>query len=127
MANRPAAKPPARARGSVIVAASSRSSASSGAFSSCRWLRTSLWPSITTRRSWCQDGGMTDFAARIARAAADAADAGLAGILAAPGPDLLYLTGYTPNAVTERLTVLVVTPGRKPVLVLPGFERGDAE
>jgi D-alanyl-D-alanine dipeptidase len=70
---------------------------------------------------------MTDFAARIARAAADAADAGLAGILAAPGPDLLYLTGYTPNAVTERLTVLVVTPGREPVLVLPGFERGDAE
>ena len=70
---------------------------------------------------------MTDFAARIARAAADAADAGLAGILAAPGPDLLYLTGYTPNAVTERLTVLVVTPGREPVLVLPGFERGDAD
>jgi Xaa-Pro aminopeptidase len=70
---------------------------------------------------------MTDFAARIARASAEAADAGLAGILAAPGPDLLYLTGYTPNAVTERLTVLVVTPGREPVLVLPTFERGDAE
>jgi D-alanyl-D-alanine dipeptidase len=70
---------------------------------------------------------MTDFAARIARAAADAANAGLAGVLAAPGPDLLYLTGYTPNAVTERLTLLVVTPGREPVLVLPAFERGDAE
>jgi Xaa-Pro aminopeptidase len=64
---------------------------------------------------------------RIARAAAAAEEAGLAGLLVAPGPDLLYLTGYTPNEVTERLTLLVVAPGRDPVLVLPGFERPDAE
>jgi D-alanyl-D-alanine dipeptidase len=64
---------------------------------------------------------------RIERAAAAAADAGFAGLLAAPGPDLLYLTGYTPTAVTERLTLLVVAAGRDPVLVLPGFERADAE
>jgi Xaa-Pro aminopeptidase len=64
---------------------------------------------------------------RIERAAAAAAEAGLAGLLAAPGPDLLYLTGYTPTAVTERLTLLVVAAGRDPVLVLPGFERADAE
>jgi Xaa-Pro aminopeptidase len=63
---------------------------------------------------------------RIERAAAAAADAGLTGLLAAPGPDLLYLTGYTPTAVTERLTLLVVAAGRDPVLVLPGFERADA-
>jgi Xaa-Pro aminopeptidase len=64
---------------------------------------------------------------RIARAAAAADEAGLAGLLVAPGPDLLYLTGYTPNEVTERLTLLVVAAGRDPVLVLPGFERPDAE
>jgi hypothetical protein len=29
----------------------------------------------------------------------------------APGPDLLYLTGYGPVAITERLTMLVVAPG----------------
>ena len=63
---------------------------------------------------------------RIERAAAAAADVGLTGLLAAPGPDLLYLTGYTPTAVTERLTLLVVAAGRDPVLVLPGFERADA-
>jgi Xaa-Pro aminopeptidase len=63
---------------------------------------------------------------RIARAAAAAEEAGVAGLLVAPGPDLLYLTGYTPNEVTERLTLLVVAPGRDPVLVLPGFERPDA-
>jgi Xaa-Pro aminopeptidase len=61
---------------------------------------------------------------RIERAAAAAADAGLAGLLAAPGPDLLYLCGYSP-AATERLTLLLVAAGRDPVLVLPGFERGD--
>jgi Xaa-Pro aminopeptidase len=63
---------------------------------------------------------------RIERAAAAAADVGLTGLLAAPGPDLVYLTGYTPTAVTERLTLLVVAAGRDPVLVLPGFERADA-
>jgi Xaa-Pro aminopeptidase len=69
---------------------------------------------------------MTDFAARIERAAAAAQEAGLAGLLAAPGPDLLYLTGYSPDELTERLTVLVVAAGREPVLVLPAFERSEA-
>ena len=64
---------------------------------------------------------------RIARAAAAAEEAGLSGLLVAPGPDMHYLTGYTPNEVTERLTLLVVAAGRDPVLVLPGFERADAE
>ena len=31
-----------------------------------------------------------------------AADAGLTGVLVTPGPDLLYLTGYAPIAITER-------------------------
>ncbi|MET9951998.1 aminopeptidase P family protein [Streptomyces sp. NPDC006339] len=68
-----------------------------------------------------------DYRARLARAAESAAEAGLAGILVAPGPDLVYLTGYQPTAITERLTVLVVAPGREPVLVVPTLEAPDAE
>ena len=63
---------------------------------------------------------------RIARAAALAASAGLDGLLIAPGPDLRYLTGYSPLSAAERLMVLVVRPGEEPVFVLPSFERGDA-
>jgi Xaa-Pro aminopeptidase len=44
------------------------------------------------------------------RAVADASDAGLDGLLVTPGPDLVWLTGYRPTAITERLTVLVLTP-----------------
>ena len=49
-----------------------------------------------------------DFAERLRRAAHAAQDAGLDGILVTPGPDLLYLTGYAPVAVTERKTMLVI-------------------
>ena len=35
-----------------------------------------------------------DYRARMDRAARAAADAGLAGLLVAPGPDLVWLTGY---------------------------------
>ncbi|MER6468170.1 aminopeptidase P family protein [Streptomyces collinus] len=68
-----------------------------------------------------------DYRARMERAARHAADAGLAGLLVAPGPDMVWLTGYTPTAVTERLTVLVLAPGRDPVLVVPTLEAPDAE
>ncbi|MEU6588185.1 aminopeptidase P family protein [Streptomyces sp. NPDC046881] len=68
-----------------------------------------------------------DYRARMERAARAAADAGLAGLLVAPGPDMVWLTGYTPTAVTERLTVLVLAPGRDPVLVVPTLEAPDAE
>jgi Xaa-Pro aminopeptidase len=64
---------------------------------------------------------------RIDRAVAAAQAAGLEGLLVAPGPDMQYLIGYTPTAVAERMTLLVVRPGHDPVLVLPAFERGDAE
>lgn len=66
-----------------------------------------------------------DYRARMARAAAAAADAGLAGVLVAPGPDLVHLTGYRP-AATERLTVLVLSADREPVLVVPTLEAPDA-
>ncbi|GGR43063.1 dipeptidase [Streptomyces cinereoruber] len=68
-----------------------------------------------------------DYRARMARAAESAADAGLAGLLVAPGPDLVYLTGYRPTAITERLTVLVLAAGQEPVLVVPTLEAPDAE
>ncbi|MEV7868714.1 aminopeptidase P family protein [Streptomyces sp. NPDC088124] len=67
-----------------------------------------------------------DYRARLARAAASAAGAGLAGLLVAPGPDLVHLTGYRPTADTERLTLLVVAQGRDPVLVVPALEAPDA-
>ncbi|MFI9760016.1 M24 family metallopeptidase [Streptomyces sp. NPDC051963] len=67
-----------------------------------------------------------DYRARMERAARAAAEAGLAGLLVAPGPDLVWLTGYAPPAVTERLTLLVLTPGQDPVLVVPTLEAPDA-
>ncbi|MCO4695326.1 aminopeptidase P family protein [Streptomyces sp. RO-S4] len=68
-----------------------------------------------------------DYRTRMDRAARQAADAGLAGLLVAPGPDMVWLTGYTPPAVTERLTLLVLALGREPVLVVPTLEAPDAE
>ncbi|WAU84314.1 aminopeptidase P family protein [Streptomyces sp. Qhu-G9] len=68
-----------------------------------------------------------DYRARMERAARAAAEAGLAGLLVAPGPDLVWLTGYAPPAATERLTLLVLAAGRDPVLVVPTLEAPDAE
>ncbi|MER5754153.1 aminopeptidase P family protein [Streptomyces sp. NPDC002088] len=67
-----------------------------------------------------------DYRARMERAAHAAADAGLAGLLVAPGPDLVWLTGYAPTAATERLTLLVLAAGQDPVLVVPTLEAPDA-
>ena len=64
--------------------------------------------------------------ARIERAIAAAEHAGLAGLLVTPGPDLTYLTGYTPIDTAERLMMLVLRQDQEPVLVLPAFERGGA-
>lgn len=68
-----------------------------------------------------------DYRARMDRAARAAAEAGLAGLLVAPGPDMVWLTGYAPTAATERLTSLVLAAGRDPVLVVPTLEAPDAE
>ncbi|MGW7053047.1 aminopeptidase P family protein [Streptomyces sp. NPDC054887] len=68
-----------------------------------------------------------DYRARMDRAARAAADAGLDGVLVAPGPDLVHLTGYRPPAVTERLTLLVLSVEQEPVLVVPTLEAADAE
>lgn len=66
-----------------------------------------------------------DYEARMRRATEAAADAGLDGVLIAPGPDLVWLTGYRP-VETERLTLLVLRAGQDPVLVVPTLEAPDA-
>src|SRR6187397_155132 len=68
-----------------------------------------------------------DYLARMQRAVASAQAAKLDGVLVTPGPDLVWLTGYRPTAITERLTVLVLTPDREPTLLVPTLERPDAE
>ncbi|MDF6018077.1 aminopeptidase P family protein [Streptomyces sp. JH34] len=68
-----------------------------------------------------------DYRARMTRAAESADAAGLAGVLVAPGPDMVHLTGYRPTADTERLTLLVLRAGHDPVLVVPALEAADAE
>ena len=39
----------------------------------------------------------------------------------------MWLTGYQPTAITERLTMLVLSTDRDPTLVVPALERPDAE
>ena len=68
-----------------------------------------------------------DFAGRLDRGAEQAAEAGLTGLLVAPGPDLLYFTGYAPIAITERITMLVIDGSRAPAMIVPILERPDAE
>lgn len=68
-----------------------------------------------------------DYGARWRRAVDDATDAGLDGLLITPGPDLMWLTGYRPTAITERMTVLVLAPDQQPTLLVPTLERPDAE
>jgi Xaa-Pro aminopeptidase len=68
-----------------------------------------------------------DYAVRLAHTAKDAVQAGLDGVIVGPGPDLQWLTGYRPTAITERLTALILLPGDVPTLVVPALERPDAE
>ena len=68
-----------------------------------------------------------DYANRMARAGEEALEVGLDGVIVTPGPDLVWLTGYRPTAITERLTMLVLAAGREPTLLVPALERPDAE
>jgi len=68
-----------------------------------------------------------DYVARMSRVVDDAVAAGLTGVIIAPGPDLVWLTGYQPTAITERLTMLVLSADREPTLLVPALERPDAE
>jgi len=68
-----------------------------------------------------------DFAARMQRAATQAHDAGFTGVLVTPGPDLVYFTGYSPIAITERITMLAISTAHDPAMIVPILERPDAE
>src|SRR4051794_38788822 len=68
-----------------------------------------------------------DYAARMARVVTAAGAARLDGVLVTPGPDLVWLTGYRPTAVSERLTMLFLTAEREPALLVPTLERPDVE
>lgn len=68
-----------------------------------------------------------DFAARMRRVVSSAAEKGLAGVIVTPGPDLVWLTGYQPTAITERLTMLVLSTDNEPTLLVPILERPDVE
>ncbi len=68
-----------------------------------------------------------DFAARMRRVVSFAAEKGLAGVIVTPGPDLVWLTGYQPTAITERLTMLVLSTDNEPTLLVPILERPDVE
>ena len=80
-------------------------------------------PATTSPRPFTAE----DFAKRMQSTAEQAQAAGLTGVLITPGPDLVYLAGYAPVAITERLTVLVVQADREPAMILPNLERPDAE
>ncbi|MGW5240070.1 M24 family metallopeptidase [Monashia sp. NPDC004114] len=68
-----------------------------------------------------------DYRGRAERVVEAASHVGLEGVLVTPGPDLVWLTGYRPTAITERLTVLVLSRDREPTLLVPALERPDAE
>ncbi|MGH2932692.1 MAG: aminopeptidase P family N-terminal domain-containing protein [Gaiellaceae bacterium] len=68
-----------------------------------------------------------EYTRRMERAAEQAGAKGLTGVLVAPGPDLLYFTGYEPIAITERITMLVLQASREPAMIVPVLERPDAE
>ena len=68
-----------------------------------------------------------DFAARMRRVVSSAAEKGLAGVIVTPGPDLVWLIGYQPTAITERLTMLVLSTDNEPTLLVPILERPDVE
>jgi Xaa-Pro aminopeptidase len=70
--------------------------------------------------------GTRTYTGRLDRAAEATATARLSALLVAPSADLLYLSGYDPPPL-ERLTCLVIRPGRAPVLVVPTLERPLAE
>jgi D-alanyl-D-alanine dipeptidase len=68
-----------------------------------------------------------NYAQRLSRAMKHASEAGLTGLLVTPGPDLTYFTGYAPIAITERITMLVISAAGEPSMIVPILERPDAE
>jgi Xaa-Pro aminopeptidase len=68
---------------------------------------------------------MTDYAGRIHRLEGELLQSGLSAGIFSPGPDLRYLCGYDAKPL-ERLTALIVRPGKDPVVLSPFLEREAA-
>ncbi len=68
---------------------------------------------------------MNDYAGRIHRLENELTRAGIDVGVFSPGPDLRYLCGYDAKPL-ERLTALVVRPGRSPLVVSPFLEKEAA-
>ncbi len=66
------------------------------------------------------------YAARLTAATAAVSAAGIDAAFVGVGSDLRYLTGYAAMPL-ERLTMLVLVPGRAPVCIVPRLELGAAE
>ncbi len=67
-----------------------------------------------------------DHSGRLRRTAERASELGIDALIVAPGPDLVYLSGYEAPPL-ERLTALVVRPGSDPILIVPTLERPRAQ
>ncbi|MGE5225777.1 MAG: M24 family metallopeptidase [Planctomycetaceae bacterium] len=65
---------------------------------------------------------MDRHADRMRRAAAEGATQGFDAVVVAPSPDLAYLAAYDPMPL-ERPTLLILRPGRTPVVLVPELER----
>ena len=65
---------------------------------------------------------VADHGRRLAAAAELLAAQDLRAVIVPPSPDLAYLIGYEPMAL-ERATLLVLTPGDAPRLLVPTLER----
>jgi Xaa-Pro aminopeptidase len=66
------------------------------------------------------------FEARLSASAAAAGASGFDALLIGVGADLRYLTGYNAHE-SERLTMLVVRPSKRPSMVVPLLEKPAAE
>lgn len=69
--------------------------------------------------------GAEFFVDRLDRVRAQLLDCGVSAMFVTPGTDMIYLVGY--HAVPlERLTMLVISPGQDPFMVVPRLERSAA-
>jgi hypothetical protein len=68
-----------------------------------------------------------DYASRMARVLEQAREASLDGVAVAPGPDLVWLTGVRPAAITARPSQLVLSPGTPFATLIPVLERPNAD
>ncbi|MFH8405242.1 aminopeptidase P family protein [Streptomyces sp. NPDC018019] len=71
--------------------------------------------------------GRVDHERRMTRAVRAAEEAGLAGLIVTPGPLMVWLCGYTPAHFRGLVTALVITPERRPQLLVPADEGAVAE